>query len=63
MIIMKEQILNVKHYDEIIKLQDFQIEIKMSDKFIKINGSNLSIQYLSEQEIVIHGSVESMVFY
>lgn len=62
MIIVNEDVLSIKYYDEIIKLQDFQIQIKIKDKFITISGKGLSIQYYSEHEIIVHGSVESMVF-
>lgn len=63
MIVMKENTLSIKQYEEVIKLQDFQIDVKMKDKLIKITGLDLSIQYYSEYEIVIQGTIQSMVFY
>lgn len=62
MIIIEKDTMSVKYYEEIIRLEDSQIEIKMPDNIIKIRGENLNVSYYTSIEVVVHGTFSNILF-
>ncbi len=56
-IIIKENQINIVNYDEIIDFSAKQIIVKYQRKLITINGLNLTINKMLEDEVLITGNI------
>ena len=56
-IIMKENYLNIINYDEIIDFSLQKVSIKINNKILVIEGTNLVISKMLEQEVLITGNI------
>jgi len=56
-IIIKENYINIVNYDEIIDFSLNEITIKYKNKLIVVEGKNLVISKMLEQEVLITGNI------
>lgn len=56
-IIIKENKINIVNYDEIIDFSLTKISIKYNKKIITIEGNNLVISKMIDDEVLITGSI------
>lgn len=56
-IIIKENYLNIINYDEIIDFSLQKISVKIKEKVLVIEGTNLVISKMLEQEVLITGNI------
>ena len=56
-IIIKENYINIINYDEIVDFNLNKISIKYKDKLIIIEGNNLTINKMMEDEVLITGEI------
>ncbi len=52
--------VNVNNYDEIVNFNSKQIDIKYKDGIFTINGNNLVITKMLDNEILITGEITSL---
>lgn len=56
-IIIKENTLNIINYDEIIDFSLQKVSVKIKNKILVIEGTNLVISKMIEQEVLITGNI------
>lgn len=56
-IVIKENYINIINYDEIIDFSLNKVSIKYKNKLIVIEGKNLVITKMLEQEVLITGNI------
>ena len=56
-IIIKENTLNIINYDEIIDFSLQKVSVKIKNKILVIEGTNLVISKMLEQEVLITGNI------
>ncbi len=61
-LILKENLLHIKNYKEIIDINSNNIIIKLNNKTLKIKGNDLLICCLDEYEILIKGNIKGLDF-
>lgn len=54
--------MSVKYYEKILRLEDSNIDIKMPDNIIKIQGKELNVSYYTSVEVVVHGTFSKILF-
>ena len=59
-IIIKENYVNIINYDEIIDFNINNISVKYQNKIIIIEGKNLTIAKMVEDEVLINGEILSI---
>ncbi len=59
-IIIKENYVNIINYDEIIDFNLTNISIKYQNKIISIEGKNLTISKMIEDEVLITGNISNI---
>ena len=59
-IIIKENYVNIINYDEIIDFNLTNISVKYHDKVINIDGHNLTILKMIEDEVLITGEINAI---
>ena len=59
-IIIKENSVNIINYDEIIDFTLTKISVKYNQKIITIEGYNLSIAKMMENEVLITGDIANV---
>ena len=59
-ITLNENMINIQNYDEIINFTLTNISVKCSDKVINIDGTNLTITKMFENEVLITGNIISI---
>ena len=59
-IIIKENYVNIVNYDEIIDFNSNKISVKYKNKLITIEGLNLTINKMLEDEILITGNISNI---
>jgi len=59
-IIIKENYINVVNYDEIIDFSINKITVKYKNKLIIVEGKNLVISKMLEQEVLITGNISNI---
>lgn len=59
-IIIKENYVNIINYDEIIDFNLNNISVKYQDKIISIEGHDLSISKMVEDEVLITGEINNI---
>ena len=59
-IIIKENYVNIINYDEIIDFNLNNISVKYQDKVIAIDGHNLTISKMVEDEVLIIGEISNI---
>lgn len=52
--------INVLNYDDIVLLTDDKIILKKDQKIITINGNNLTLLKLLDEEILIQGYIKNI---
>ena len=62
-IIIKENYINIINYDEIVDFSLTKVSIKYNDKLIIIEGKNLVISKMLEQEVLIIGNISNVRIY
>lgn len=53
----------IYNYTSIIDINTSSIKIKLNDKNLKINGDNLCIKKLENNEILVEGNYKGLEFY
>ena len=56
-IIIKENYVNIVNYDEIVEFSLNKISVKHKNKLITIEGLNLAINKMVEDEVLITGNI------
>lgn len=56
-IIIKDNYLDLVNYDEIIDFSIGKISVKIQDKIITVEGKNLTISKMVENEVLITGII------
>ena len=59
-IIIKENYVNIVNYDEIVDFNSNKISVKYKNKLITIEGLNLTINKMLEDEILITGNISNI---
>lgn len=59
-IIIKENYVNIINYDEIIDFNLNNISVKYQNKIISIEGHDLSISKMVEDEVLITGEINNI---
>jgi len=59
-IIIKENYINIVNYDEIVDFSLTKISVKYKNKIIIIEGINLSIAKMIEEEVLITGNISNI---
>ncbi len=59
-IIIKENYVNIINYDEIIDFTITNISVKYMDKIISIEGNNLTISKMVDNEVLIMGNINNI---
>ena len=59
-IIIKENYVNIINYDEIIDFNLSNISVKYQNKIIAIEGRNLTISKMVEDEVLITGEISNI---
>ena len=59
-IIIKENYINIINYDEIVDFSLTKVSIKYNNKLIIIEGKNLVISKMLEQEVLITGNISNV---
>ena len=59
-ITLNENMINIQNYDEIINFTLTNISVKCSNKVINIEGPNLTISKMLENEVLITGNITSI---
>ncbi len=55
-----ENRVHALNYDDVLSLEDHLIRIKVKNRTIFIRGTNLAVQKLLDQEILIVGTIEGI---
>ena len=56
-IIIKENYLNIVNYDEIVDFSLHKVSVKIRNKILIIEGTNLVISKMLENEVLITGNI------
>ena len=59
-IIIKENYVNIINYDEIVDFDSNKISVKYNTKLITIEGLNLTINKMIENEVLITGNISNI---
>ena len=59
-IIIKENYVNIVNYDEIVDFNSNKISVKYKNKLITIEGLNLTINKMIEDEVLITGNISNI---
>lgn len=59
-IIIKENYVNIVNYDEIADFNSNKISVKYKNKLITIEGLNLTINKMIEDEVLITGNISNI---
>lgn len=59
-LILKDNSLDIVNYDEIVNFSLSQVIIKINDKVFTIEGSNLIISKMQDNEVLITGKVSGI---
>lgn len=59
-IIIKENYVNIVNYDEIVDFNLNKISVKYKSKLITIEGLNLTINKMIEDEVLITGKISNI---
>ena len=59
-IIIKENYVNIVNYDEIVDFTLTKVSVKYKDKIIIIEGKNLTISKMVEDEVLITGNISNI---
>jgi len=59
-IIIKENYVNIINYDEIVNFNLSNISVKYQNKIIAIEGCNLTITKMVEDEVLITGEISNI---
>ena len=59
-IIIKENYVNIINYDEIVDFNLTKISVKYKNKKIVIEGTNLAINKMVEDEVLITGNITNI---
>ena len=59
-IIIKENYVNIINYDEIIDFTLTNISVKYKNKIITIEGNNLTISKMVDNEVLITGKISNI---
>ena len=58
MLVIDKNQVNIREYQEVLKLESNTIVIKMKDHDITVHGKDLHITYLGVEEIVLKGMIQ-----
>ncbi len=59
-IIIKENYVNIVNYDEIVDFNLNKISVKYRNKKVSIEGTNLTINKMVEDEVLITGNISNI---
>jgi sporulation protein YqfC len=59
-IIIKENYVNIVNYDEIVDFNLNKISVKYRNKKVSIKGTNLTINKMVEDEVLITGNISNI---
>ena len=62
LIIISDQIIDVRNYEEIISFDDNNFKIKIDNQTICIIGKNISVKLLKEEEIILSGDISKIEY-
>ena len=54
--------LKILNYVKVLKYEQTQIIVLLIQKKLYVKGNHLNIEYFNEDELYIHGSIQSIVF-
>lgn len=57
---IKKNTINIVNYDEIIDFSPLKIAVKYSNKIITVEGKNLTISKMLEDEVLISGLISNI---
>lgn len=60
MLIVEKKQMSIKDYQQLIKLEHHMIIVKMKEGTITINGKDLQITYLGQEEIILIGEITNI---
>ena len=61
-VIIKQNKLNIINYIELIDFNDYEIKIKYIDGILLVNGSNLILKKILNEELLIEGNISKIEF-
>lgn len=61
-VILKQNKLNIINYIELIDFNDYEIKIKYIDGILLINGNNLILKKILNEELLIEGNISKIEF-
>lgn len=56
-IVIKKNTINIINYDEIVDFSPLKISVKYSNKLIIVDGQNLTISKMQDDEVLISGTI------
>ena len=59
-IIIKNNLIDIINYDEIIDFSPLKISVKYNNKIIIVDGLNLTICKMQEDEVLISGNISNI---
>ena len=63
MIYIFKNIVKIQKYQKLLSVNDYEINILLFNKKIKIKGKDLIINYFEKEEINIKGNITNIEFY
>ena len=61
-IIIKDNYVNIINFDKVIDINEQEILVKNGETIIRINGNNLLLNKLLNNEILVKGDISSIKF-
>lgn len=61
-VILTQTSIHIKNYNKIINIDECEVIIEISNKRIKIKGSNLSLKKTIGRDALISGDIESVKY-
>ena len=61
-IIMSNNIIDIRNYQEIISFDDNNFKIKIDDKIINFIGKNITVKLLKEEELILSGIITNIEY-
>lgn len=61
-IILKQNKLNIINYVELIDFNDYEIKIKYINGILLVNGNNLILKKILNDELLIEGNISKIEF-
>lgn len=62
MIIISENIIDIKNYQDIISFDDNNFKVKVDNKIINFSGKNITVKLLKQEELILSGSINNIEY-